>query len=88
MSVHGANRLGTNSLVDILVFGRRAGLSIAADLKGGGELPALPADAHEPVRAELERMRTRPRGENAHTIRVELAEVMMDAVACSGPPRA
>ncbi|MEX2548279.1 MAG: succinate dehydrogenase flavoprotein subunit [Chloroflexota bacterium] len=78
VSVHGANRLGTNSLVDILVFGRRAGLSIAADLAGGGELPDLPADAHEPVQAELERMRTRPRGENAHKIRVELAEKMMD----------
>ncbi len=78
VSVHGANRLGTNSLVDILVFGRRAGLSIAADLTGGGELPALPADAHEPVQSELERMRTRPRGENAHKIRVELAEKMMD----------
>jgi len=77
VSVHGANRLGTNSLVDILVFGRRAGLSIAADLAGGGELPALPADAHEPVETELERMRTRPRGENAHKIRTELAEIMM-----------
>ena len=54
------------------------GMSIAADLAGGGELPALPADAHEPVQAELERMRTRPRGENAHKIRVELAEMMMD----------
>jgi len=78
VSVHGANRLGTNSLVDILVFGRRAGLSIAADLAGAGELPALPADAAEQVTGELERMRTRPRGENAHKIRVELSEMMMD----------
>jgi succinate dehydrogenase / fumarate reductase flavoprotein subunit len=78
VSVHGANRLGTNSLVDILVFGRRAGLSIEADLKGGMELPAVDADAHMPVYEEMERMRVRPRGENPHKIRVELAALMMD----------
>jgi succinate dehydrogenase / fumarate reductase, flavoprotein subunit len=78
VSVHGANRLGTNSLVDILVFGRRAGLSITQDLASSGELPSLPADAHEPVETELEQMRTRPRGENAHKIRLELAAAMMD----------
>jgi succinate dehydrogenase flavoprotein subunit len=78
VSVHGANRLGTNSLVDILVFGRRAGLSMAADLAGAGELPALPADAHEPVESEIELMHTRPRGENAHKIRTELGAMMMD----------
>jgi succinate dehydrogenase / fumarate reductase flavoprotein subunit len=78
VSVHGANRLGTNSLVDILVFGRRAGKSIVADLAGGGELPSVAADAHEPVQAEMEGMRTRARGENAHKIRVEMAQMMMD----------
>ncbi len=78
VSVHGANRLGTNSLVDILVFGRRAGLSIAEDLAGAGELPSMPADAHEEVESELELMRTRPRGENAHKIRNELAAMMME----------
>ena len=52
VSVHGANRLGTNSLVDILVFGRRAGRSIAEDLAGAGELPSMPADAHEEVESE------------------------------------
>jgi succinate dehydrogenase / fumarate reductase flavoprotein subunit len=78
VSVHGANRLGTNSLIDILVFGRRAGRSIEQDLAGSAELPALAADAHEPVQAEIERMRTRPRGENAHKIRNELAALMME----------
>ncbi|CAN5758946.1 succinate dehydrogenase flavoprotein subunit [soil metagenome] len=79
VSVHGANRLGTNSLVDILVFGRRAGLSMTADIRaGGGALPSLPADAAEPARAELDGMRTRTRGENAHHIRADLAEKMMD----------
>jgi succinate dehydrogenase / fumarate reductase flavoprotein subunit len=78
VSVHGANRLGTNSLVDILVFGRRAGMAIEQDLAGSGELPEVPADAHEPVQEEIELMRTRPRGENAHKIRIELAALMMD----------
>jgi succinate dehydrogenase / fumarate reductase flavoprotein subunit len=78
VSVHGANRLGTNSLVDILVFGRRAGKSITEDLAGAGELPALAPDAAEPVATELEAMRSRPRGENAHKIRLELADMMMD----------
>jgi succinate dehydrogenase / fumarate reductase flavoprotein subunit len=78
VSVHGANRLGTNSLIDILVFGRRAGRSIEKDLAAGLEMPELAADVAEPVRAEIEGMRTRPRGENAHKIRVELADLMMD----------
>jgi succinate dehydrogenase flavoprotein subunit len=79
VSVHGANRLGTNSLIDILVFGRRAGLSIAADVKAAqGELPELPAGAHEQVEAQIEGMRTRPRGENAQHIRIDLADTMMD----------
>jgi succinate dehydrogenase / fumarate reductase, flavoprotein subunit len=78
VSVHGANRLGTNSLIDILVFGRRAGRSIVEDLAGAGELPTVPADAAEPVRGEMERMRSRGRGENAHKIRIELAALMMD----------
>ena len=79
VSVHGANRLGTNSLIDILVFGRRAGLSMAEDVRAANaELPALPVDAHVPVETEIELMRTRPRGENAQHIRVELAQAMMD----------
>ena len=43
VSVHGANRLGTNSLVDLLVFGRRAGRQMARDVKGL-DLPILPAE--------------------------------------------
>ncbi len=79
VSVHGANRLGTNSLLDILVFGRRAVRSMAADVKAaGGVLPALPAAAAEQVTTEIESLRTRARGENAQHIRVELAAAMMD----------
>ncbi len=79
VSVHGANRLGTNSLVDLLVFGRRAGRQMAADAKGVG-LPAVDGDVTEPVRAELEAIRGRPRGERKEAIRTDLADVMMDDV--------
>ena len=79
VSVHGANRLGTNSLVDLLVFGRRAGRQMAADAKGGA-MPEVAADAEEASRAEIEALRSSGRGENAARIRTELADVMMDNV--------
>jgi succinate dehydrogenase / fumarate reductase flavoprotein subunit len=79
VSVHGANRLGTNSLVDLLVFGRRAGRQMLEDVKGVG-LPAVDGDVTEPVRAELEALRARNNGERAAALRVELADVMMDDV--------
>lgn len=44
-SVHGANRLGANSLLDIVVFGRASALTIAGDYKPGESQPELPADA-------------------------------------------
>ncbi|HEY5521412.1 MAG TPA: succinate dehydrogenase flavoprotein subunit [Candidatus Limnocylindrales bacterium] len=78
VSVHGANRLGTNSLIDILVFGRRAGRSMTSDVRAAGEIPQMPAGAAEPVRGELETMRTRQRGESAQHIRIELGAHMMD----------
>jgi len=79
VSVHGANRLGTNSLIDLLVFGKRAGLSMAADVKGQG-LPDLPPDPDAQVRADLEALRTHGSGESAAVLREELASVMMDNV--------
>src|SRR4029079_2930724 len=49
VSVHGANRLGTNSLIDLIGLGRRAGRSVAHDVAGRA-LPGLPPEAAEPVR--------------------------------------
>jgi succinate dehydrogenase / fumarate reductase, flavoprotein subunit len=77
VSVHGANRLGTNSLIDILVFGRRAGRSMAEDV-GGQPIPEVAVDVAEPVRSELEALRTREGGESCTRIRKELEDVMMD----------
>jgi len=80
VSVHGANRLGTNSLVDLLVFGRRAGRQMAR-YAGRVERPLPIADAVEPVRAELEAIRGRTAGgESVATIRAALQDVMMDNV--------
>ena len=79
VSVHGANRLGTNSLVDLLVFGRRAGREMAAYCRTA-EAPSISADVQEPVHAELEALRTRPEGESPSTLRAELATLMMDNV--------
>jgi len=79
VSVHGANRLGTNSLVDLLVFGRRAGRQMAADVKGV-DLPDVDGDVTGPAHAELEAIRGRPSGERAAALRTELADVMMDEV--------
>ena len=79
VSVHGANRLGTNSLVDLLVFGRRAGRRMAADV-GGWAIPEVPDDAADQARSELETIRSAPRREKAARIRTELADVMMDNV--------
>ncbi|MCY7418020.1 MAG: succinate dehydrogenase flavoprotein subunit [Chloroflexi bacterium] len=79
VNVHGANRLGTNSLIDILVFGRRAGRSMARDV-AGMQLPEIARDAADEVRAEIETLRSRTRGENPANIRSALADTMMDGV--------
>ena len=48
VSVHGANRLGCNSLIDLVVFGNRTGISILKDIKGRS-LPPLPLQAESIV---------------------------------------
>jgi len=79
VSVHGANRLGTNSLVDLLVFGRRAGLAMAAHC-AGTTMPEVPGDADAPVREEIEALRGRRDGESPVDLKAELATLMMDNV--------
>jgi len=79
VSVHGANRLGTNSLVDIVVFGRRAGVHMAQHIASSDFLP-LPADAGGPIRAEIEHFLNHTGNESVADIRRELQQVMMDKV--------
>ncbi|MFZ5919056.1 MAG: succinate dehydrogenase flavoprotein subunit [Chloroflexota bacterium] len=79
VSVHGANRLGTNSLVDIVVFGRRAGVHMAQHIASSDFLP-LPADADGPIRAEIQHLLNHTGTESVADIRHELQQVMMDKV--------
>jgi succinate dehydrogenase / fumarate reductase flavoprotein subunit len=80
VSVHGANRLGTNSLVDLVVFGRRGGKAVAEFVKQADFLP-LPKDPEAAVMAELERIRLNTGSEKAAKIRLEMQEIMMDNVS-------
>ncbi len=77
VSVHGANRLGTNSLLDLLVFGKRAGVSAAEDAKVL-DLPPVPADATGPTLETLNRILERDEGDNMAEIRKELQTQMFD----------
>ena len=77
VSVHGANRLGTNSLVDLVVFGRRAGKHAAEYIKTA-DLAPLPAEPDFRARAEVSNLLERSKGENAADIRATMQAEMMD----------
>ncbi|TML64173.1 MAG: succinate dehydrogenase flavoprotein subunit [Actinobacteria bacterium] len=77
VSVHGANRLGTNSLLDIVVFGRRGGQAMASYVDTVGH-PDPPADIEADVRDRIERLKASSAGENVARIREELQEHMTD----------
>jgi succinate dehydrogenase / fumarate reductase, flavoprotein subunit len=77
VSVHGANRLGTNSLLDIVVFGRRGGDDMAAHCDEA-DLPDIAADATTPTLDLLDGILTRRDGDNAADIREELQDSMFD----------
>ncbi|WP_282946859.1 succinate dehydrogenase flavoprotein subunit [Cellulomonas endometrii] len=75
VSVHGSNRLGTNSLLDINVFGKRAGIS-AAEYARTAPWVDLPEAPEAAVVAQLENMRERPQGERVSDVRRELQQTM------------
>jgi succinate dehydrogenase / fumarate reductase flavoprotein subunit len=77
VSVHGANRLGTNSLLEATAYGRRAGISIAEYLQAGAKAAPLPAGALEPAQDEVAGLLARAGVENAADIRKELQATMM-----------
>jgi succinate dehydrogenase / fumarate reductase flavoprotein subunit len=79
VSVHGANRLGTNSLVDIVVFGRRAGRDMARFMQEN-DFVALPPEPECKACDEVEHLLHSTGGESVAVIRQELQEVMMDNV--------
>jgi succinate dehydrogenase / fumarate reductase, flavoprotein subunit len=79
VSVHGANRLGTNSLVDLIVFGRRGGMKMAEYVKGA-DWKTLPADPTESIRAEFDRIRNGSGNSSAGELRAKMQQTMMDNV--------
>ncbi|MBR8643418.1 succinate dehydrogenase flavoprotein subunit [Streptomyces tuirus] len=75
VSVHGANRLGTNSLLDINVFGKRAGIA-AAEYAQKAEFVELPENPAELVIEQVERLRDSTGTERVTVLRRELQETM------------
>ncbi len=80
VSVHGANRLGTNSLVDLVVFGRRAGRHML-EYMAEAKFAELPREPHLTAESEIEALLGRQRGERIADIRAAMQEVMMDKVS-------
>ena len=79
VSVHGANRLGTNSLLDLVVFGKEAGIH-AAEYATGAEFAPLPDDAADYAREQLDRIRNSKGKERVADIVNEMKHTMMDHV--------
>ena len=79
VSVHGANRLGTNSLLDLIVFGKHAGLK-AAEYAQKADFESLPPDPQADSRSQFETLRNGSGKENAFDITTEMKKVMFDLV--------
>ncbi|MEX2588107.1 MAG: succinate dehydrogenase flavoprotein subunit [Actinomycetota bacterium] len=77
VSVHGANRLGTNSLLDIIVFGRRAGIKMASYARSI-DFPDLPESPAERTQQMLQEILTAGKGTRPADIRDEMQKEMMD----------
>jgi succinate dehydrogenase / fumarate reductase, flavoprotein subunit len=76
VSVHGANRLGSNSLLDLVVFGREAARRCAEVLKPNGSHRPLAADAAEPALARLNELRQANGSRPTAEIRLEMQRIM------------
>jgi succinate dehydrogenase / fumarate reductase, flavoprotein subunit len=79
VSCHGANRLGTNSLVDLVVFGRRGGMAIADYVKHADYAP-LPANPTKDIEAEFKRIRDSKGKTRPYELRNAMQATMMDNV--------
>ena len=77
VSVHGANRLGTNSLVDLVVYGRRAGISMGTYAQDNLFTP-VPKDGDAEVRLFIEGLMNEKRKLHGDSIRREMQSVMME----------
>ena len=80
VSVHGANRLGTNSLLDLIVFGRRAGKHMAEFTKTA-DFAEMPEKPEQDLADRIRQIKESSGSENAEEIRVKLQKEMMDNVS-------
>ena len=78
VSVHGANRLGCNSLLDLLVFGREVARQIIEDLQRNPHPKPLPHDAAERPLARLARLKSQKNGESVAEVGAEMRRVMQN----------
>ena len=78
VSVHGSNRLGCNSLLDLLVFGREVARQIIEDLKRNPHQKSLPEDAAELSLTRLARLRSQKNGESVPDVGAEMRHVMQN----------
>ncbi|EJW12509.1 Succinate dehydrogenase flavoprotein subunit [Rhodovulum sp. PH10] len=81
VSVHGANRLGSNSLIDLVVFGRAAALRCAEMLEPGADQPSLAKDAADKALARLDRFRYANGGTPTAVLRSNMQKVMQNNCA-------
>ena len=81
VSVHGANRLGSNSLLDLVVFGRAAAKRCAMTIKPGMPHPALPAHATERLLDHFDRMRHANGSEPTAKLRLAMQRIMQNNAA-------
>jgi len=79
VSVHGGNRLGTNSLLDLVVFGKYAGLR-AAEYANQAEYGKLPSDPESSAKAQFDTLRNGSGKENVSDISIEMKKSMFDLV--------
>jgi succinate dehydrogenase / fumarate reductase flavoprotein subunit len=81
VSVHGANRLGSNSLTDLVVFGRAAALRCAELLTPGEKQRELPADSADAAISRLDRFRNADGGTPTADLRLQMQKVMQNNCA-------
>ncbi len=78
VSVHGANRLGSNSLLDLVVFGKAAGDKMVSEVKATAAHKALPADAAEMTLARMARLDGRTDGESVTEVGAAMRKTMQN----------
>jgi succinate dehydrogenase / fumarate reductase flavoprotein subunit len=81
VSVHGANRLGSNSLIDLVVFGRAAALRLAEKLTPNGKQPGLPKDGSDMALGRLDHYRHASGGTPTAKLRDSMQHVMQNNCA-------